>query len=335
MSKKKIIFLFLIFTCLLSKNFSYDKKRALLFYAFKKKVCFYNAKRKDLRILPVEITANSSINSLFYFKNKLYLATNDGVEIWDVSDFYHPFRISSFSEEYANDIKVINSFLFLATKKEGLKIYEIKDISFPKEIAKIATLGTPMNIFILKNYLYLADKEGGLRIIDIKDIYNPREVGYYKEVSPILDVYGEDNFVYLACGRKGLLILDTKLKSYPEEIIQYSSEGYTTTLFFSKPYLYLANNEGGLRIIDIKEPYSPKEIYYDDEYEVKDIFVNFPYAYVDTENGLKVIKIGEKRELLSFLTNLSYLFILLIVIFYLFYRFNKMIKELKEKRMIR
>jgi len=328
---KKIIFS-LIFVVLWGKNFSFDKKRALLFYAFKKKVFFYNTKRKDLRILPVEITANSVINSLFYFKNRLYLATNDGVEIWEVSDFYHPFRLSSFSEKYANDLKVINSFLFLATKENGLKIYDIKDINFPKVIAKVNTFGTPTNIFILKNYLYLADKEGGLRIIDIKDIYNPREVGYYEEVTPIFDVCGENNLVYLACGKKGLVILATKLKSYPEEITQYSSEGYTTALFFAKPYLYLANNEGGLRIIDVKESYSPKEIYYDDEYEVKDVFVNFPYAYVATEDGLEVIKIGEKKEWLSFLTNLAYLFILLIIIYYLFYRINKIIKEWKEKR---
>jgi hypothetical protein len=46
----------------------------------------------------------------------------------------------------------------------------------------------------------------------------------------------------------------------------------------------------------VKESYSPKEIYYDDEYEVKDVFVNFPYTYVATEDGLEVIKIGERKN---------------------------------------
>ncbi|MCX7837732.1 MAG: hypothetical protein N2323_07315, partial [candidate division WOR-3 bacterium] len=105
--KSKIFLLLLIFNFLINKTISYDKKRKILFYAFGKKVSIYDAKRKDnLRLLSEEIIAQDKINSLFHLKDKLYLATKKGIEIWDIKNPYHPFLINSLAfKECCNDIK--------------------------------------------------------------------------------------------------------------------------------------------------------------------------------------------------------------------------------------
>ncbi len=332
--KSKIFLLLFLFNLLINKTITYDKKREILFYALGEKVFIYNAQDKEsLKILSEEIIAKDKVNSLYYLKDKLYLATKKGIEIWDVKNPFHysPFLINSFDlKECCNDIKVINSYIYLATKR-GFEIYNIENLNNPYQIGRLSGFASCRNFFIYKNYCYIVDKEEGLKIIDIKDIYNPREVGYLKDIKPILDVDGENNLIYLACGKRGLGIVDVKIKSYPEKIIDYSVAGYSLALFYKKPYIYLATDIG-LSIIDVKDPYSPQEInYYQSENNIKDVFVIYPYAYLDSDRGLEIVKIGKKGNIFLYFSGYFYFLLLILIVAYIIYRISRLYKDWKER----
>ncbi|MCX7837371.1 MAG: hypothetical protein N2323_05380, partial [candidate division WOR-3 bacterium] len=106
---------------------------------------------------------------------------------------------------------------------------------------------------------------------------------------------------------------------------------YSLALYYEKPYTYLATDIG-LSIIDVKDPYSPIEInYYESENYVRDVLINFPYAYLDSEEGLEIIKIGKKENILLSLSTFFYLFIFVLMIIYIIYRIPKIYKDWKEK----
>ena len=161
-------------------------------------------------------------------ENYLFLATSEGLLIYEIANDYNLTLISEYSEisSLISGVVVENDIVYLAARDYGLIILDISDIENPNLIRSYNTAHGFLpdngcyNIFVENNIIYLTDYDDGLLVFDGTDINNPILIGDYERWDyrssygyNILDqvyfyeVYVSNNVAYLSCGYTGLLIV--------------------------------------------------------------------------------------------------------------------------------
>lgn len=181
--------------------------------------------------------------------------------------------------------QVGRSFLYVANKEAGLKVYGITAPSAPTLVADAPpSLYDTLEVMSLTqdgNYLYLAlgnhfinPQQGGMAIVDVTDPAAPVVTDHYVAPSSASGagiVRVEGNYAYLGAMKSGLVILDVTDKSNIIFVSQFVPDiNYPVAnpnpdlynargMVVKNSIVYLCYDAGGLRIINCRNKSAPVE----------------------------------------------------------------------------
>jgi hypothetical protein len=226
-----------------------------------------------------------------------------GLDIFNISDPYHPMLITEFVYDgsshsgSAETIFVFGNYAYIADLIKGLVVIDISDLNDPELVAELETPTLTHNLVIDQNYAYVMGYPNGLYIINISDPTDPTLISYYETPGEALSVVVAENKAYLADGYEGLHIVDITDKGNPVLLGTYdtdNSSGYIKRLAISGSYIYCATYATGLQVVDISDLANPLfYASYKDGDCVEDVaFISNGYIYVaESWGGLTVIEI--------------------------------------------
>ncbi len=156
------------------------------------------------------------------------------VFVLDVTNPTNPQLISTFLEDgpLLDSICIDGDLAYFTLREEGLRIYDISDLSNPQLIGHfMGNLYHVSDMAQVDHYLLLA--HGGLRVLDVSDPSAPFEVAYDGRTLNALDISLVGHTAFLACHVWGVAVFDitdparplfTGYYDTPDRAYQVSSE---------------------------------------------------------------------------------------------------------------
>ena len=156
------------------------------------------------------IFAGFDIETIFPYKDKLYLGASNGMYIYSLSDPVKPTKESHITHVRACDPVVSNdSVSYVTLRSTGnncggtrnvLNIYDVKNPKEPK-LLKEVPMRSPYGLGIKGQALYICEASKGMIVLDLKDPYNPAwkkefATESYYDVIP----YGDVLIAYIDAG---------------------------------------------------------------------------------------------------------------------------------------
>lgn len=123
---------------------------------------------------------NWNVETIYPFKDKLFIGSNNGMFIYSVTDPSHPAQLSQFSHVRSCDPVITDGDHAFVTLRSGttcsgyanqLDVLSISNIIAP-ELLKSYTLTNPHGLSKDGNTLFICDGKDGLKVFDAADVYN-------------------------------------------------------------------------------------------------------------------------------------------------------------------
>jgi len=139
----------------------------------------FNISNLERPVFEKDISAGFGIETIFPYKGKLFLGSESGMYIYDISDAEHPVKLARYEHIYACDPVVVDDYYaYVTLHSEGswcgrntneLQIVDITNPSNPWFV-KSYDMINPLGLGIDSTTLFLCDE--GLKVYDISDVYN-------------------------------------------------------------------------------------------------------------------------------------------------------------------
>ena len=261
---------------------NYDTERARRVVSLYDSLVFVADDNVGLKVFAVSDTAGVKLDSVRAYSNaayifdvlalgdRAYLASSEGVQIYDISDFTLPDSVAVLgnyndANREERSVKVNGNIAYVgvaasnhANLISGLHVVDISDPAAPVLMGSYITAGVTNDVDLAGNYAYLADSLRGLLIIDISDPANPDSVGSYATAGPAWALDIDNNLAYIACGMAGLEIVDISNPASPSLLTSFAAAGEPKDVYVAGDYAYIASFwDGGLQILDVSTPASP------------------------------------------------------------------------------
>lgn len=162
-----------------------------------------------------QVYAGFDIETIFSYKNKLYLGASNGMYIYSINDPLKPVKESDITHFRACDPVVSNDTVSYVTlrsqgtncgsNKDVLNIYDVKDPKKPKLVKEVA-MKSPYGLGIRNKALFICEGSNGLVTFDLSDPYKPEKTTEFKDET-FYDVipYGD---VLIGFIQKGVCFFD-------------------------------------------------------------------------------------------------------------------------------
>ena len=244
-----------------------------------------------------EVRSRSLVDCAFFDTetNRLYLgAYFSGVEIWDLNDMQHPFRLARIpTESYPRGgVFAEGNIVYVMTVAAGIYIYDIENL---EDINLIGHYPIPSSSLVWNSAkdgdLMFCAAGNACRIVDVSDPSNLVMAGVIAGASA--GVYAENGKFYQLSSTSGLKIWDVSNPATPQLLGQIAISGNPAKISVNGDYAYItsAANEpnGGLKIIDVSDPTNPQE---------KSSFVCYT-EHVATNGSLTLISAGSECKVID------------------------------------
>lgn len=167
------------------------------------------------------------IETLFPYKNNLFIGANDGMYIFSLTNPDAPTYVSKFQHAQACDPVVVKDDIAYVTLRNGtwcqnftnqLDVIDVKDITNPKLLATY-DMDHPHGLSVRDNNLYLCEGEHGLKVFETDELEKISEnrIDHVKNINAI-DAISLSKDHLLIIGDGGLYQFDTSNPSDLEEI---------------------------------------------------------------------------------------------------------------------
>jgi hypothetical protein len=153
-----------------------------------------------------ELPSDVSSADLELQDNICFLATTNGVNVYDITNPTKPIELSQFkTDSLALGVAVKDSIVFVAEGARGVQIFNYKNVSKKKLFNQGFTY--LRKVRIEDKYLYAIDDSKGLVSYDISDPFNPVEIGYYRLGKAIAtNIFIKDSIICVSQGYYGFSI---------------------------------------------------------------------------------------------------------------------------------
>ena len=201
---------------------------------------------------PVELAAwdtDGNTRSLFYENGNVFIADgNRGIKVIDVRVPKQPTQLTFLQTEYAVDIQVADSLIYLADGDGGLGIYRFENnrLVSVSETVEMNTRGVALR----GDFAYVVGSSG-LMIYDISRPESPKNAGFF-EAGYAEKIAVDEKYAYIAEGIKGLRIVDIRKPESPY-IVSVGKSRYAVDVAVRGPYAFVVDSEG-LKVIEILVP---------------------------------------------------------------------------------
>jgi hypothetical protein len=211
--------------------------------------------------------------------NYVYIGTNDGIKVVDISSPTTPQIIGGYStSELVTHIGINGNRAYMVDRNSGFYILDISNPAGPKLLSyyvKLKGISKINDMVAANNYVYLTDDNDVFYIMDTSDLSNPKEVGsfstYYGfESSFDPHIVAFNNYVFLSEAYKApidpvivshLTILDVSNPSKPLYVVSYEWCEACSIRVISYDIVYL-QMENELHIVNFSNLKAPVELGY-------------------------------------------------------------------------
>lgn len=178
----------------------------------------FNLKNPSTPSLEGNINLGFGIETIFPYKNKLFLGTSTGVQIWDNVNPKKPTYLSRLDHARACDPVVVENDIAYVTLRSvnnftrcGAAIanqLDVIDVSNPASpvLKKTYPMDSPYGLGIDNKKLFICEGTGGLKTFDANDVMNIKQLQHFKEMDAF-DVIPLNNTLMLI-GKDGLYQYD-------------------------------------------------------------------------------------------------------------------------------
>lgn len=202
--------------------------------------------------------------------NIAYIATSDGLSLYDVSDSYHPEQTAFLDTTSLPlyDVEVVGSQAYVIA--DGGSVGMI-DVSMPTSPTLQGDYypGRFYHIDVVDTLAYVTTRNDPPYTLDIFDVSTS---GVFSPLATI-ELPGEghsiqvvENYAYIAAGNEGVQIIDISTPTAPVIVGSYSTSSLVTGVKAAGAMLLVVDSEG-VHILDISTPTAPTSIA---SYEVSD-----------------------------------------------------------------
>ncbi len=155
---------------------------------------------KDIKIGP-------GIETIFPFKNSLFIGSNTGMVIYDITTASAPVELSRYAHIRACDPVVVNENYAFVTLRAGvvcggqqnlLEVIDIQDLTKPM-LKNTFTLENPYGLALSDQTLYVCDGKSGLKSFDASDV---SQIG-----NKLLETHKELMSMDVIAGPKSLIVV--------------------------------------------------------------------------------------------------------------------------------
>jgi len=193
--------------------------------------------------------------------NLLYIATDDGMQIYDVTSPSSPTLLSeylnSLSFRYPS-VSVNGTYAYLAGLFRGMFIIDITDTNNPQFVSRTYNEGDTIQAIEVGNYVYTADDDGGVEIFDISTPSSPHEVGNYSYVGSdrngVRQLILRGQTLFILDTSYGIISLNVSNPLHPVELGIYQFINDALYLEISGNYLYYTDSGSNLVVLNATLP---------------------------------------------------------------------------------
>jgi len=155
---------------------------------------------KDIKIGP-------GIETIFPFKNSLFIGSNTGMVIYDITTASAPVELSRYAHIRACDPVVVNEKYAFVTLRAGvvcggqqnlLEVIDIQDLTKPM-LKHTFTLENPYGLALSDQTLYVCDGKSGMKSFDASDV---SQIG-----NKLLETHKELMSMDVIAGPKSLIVV--------------------------------------------------------------------------------------------------------------------------------
>lgn len=192
------------------------------------------------------------------------------------------------------DVKVLGSYAFLVAGKDGIHIFDVSDINFPRKISIIESMNHSYDIDIKGFNLYVADGTAGVRIYDIRNKKKPKQISFIPTDKKSLELMVSGDYCFVAEAQGGFRLIDISKPTFPHEISSWDGLGYVNSIAVSHDYAFFASEKGVFYLLISNDPDSFDEYRKISEYgPVNNIVSNGRFLFASSvERGLLVAEIS-------------------------------------------
>lgn len=167
---------------------------------------------------PVEtsvVNLGWGIETIYPFQDRLFIGSNSGMFVYDVTNPADPSLVSSFEHARACDPVVADSTTAFVTLRDGsmcegfvnqLDVIDVTDLQYPNLLDSYA-MKNPHGLALQGDYLYICEGDHGLKVMDVSDRSALKEVKFHKNI-PATDVIALPNNTLLVIGKYGFFQYD-------------------------------------------------------------------------------------------------------------------------------
>jgi len=161
-----------------------------------------------------QVNVGFGIETIFPFKDKLFIGAPTGMFIYSISNPAAPVKLGSAQHLRSCDPVVANDTVSYVTlqgsnpcgpAQSGLYIYDIKNITTPS-LTKLLPLSSPYGLGLVDSVVFVCRGNNGLSAINVKNPSDPR-IMYTKNDGFFLDVIPYDNML-ICYMNNGITIYD-------------------------------------------------------------------------------------------------------------------------------
>jgi hypothetical protein len=195
---------------------------------------------------------------------------------------------------YANNVKVLNGYAYVAAGWRGIQIVDVSDRSTPVVVNVHYTWDSAYDLRIVGDRIYVADGAAGLYIASIaSDPSNPEFLGRVDTRGDAQDVVVDGNYAYVADGGAGLAIIDVADPARPLVLSTVATTGRAKGVSYSNGYAVVVTGDARdeLIVVDVRNPLLPVvtgTVAVDGE--LKDVVARGSLAYIAAyTEGLQIV----------------------------------------------
>ncbi len=155
-------------------------------------------------------------------------------------------------ESTANDLLLEDDLLFLATAKNGLQIFDIRNPTSPKLTSQYLPRVAVLDIEKSGSYYILSCAAQGIYIYQKSANDTLKLIKRLYTLGAAIESRVVGGFLYVAAGKKGLQVYDLENSDDDRPINVVDAGGLVTGIETYEERLYLATNSAGLQVYQVK-----------------------------------------------------------------------------------
>ncbi len=211
-----------------------------------------------------KLVPESEINTYYCLTlhgNYIYLGSEYGIYIIDVSDPCNPFIVSEVATQKVDIIEVRGDYAYVHLLAGTFFILDISDPFNPVETVTLDDLVYKFTVQEDKAYIIFSESGDRLSVVDVADVYNPEKISEveFQDMNVVRNLDVSGNYVYVI-GGNNINVFDISNEENPSLVGKYSGDGSENwrSIFVEDDDAYICNMEN-LTTLDISDPGNPTE----------------------------------------------------------------------------